>query len=98
MTEQEQNQRINQLRRQLANAIERIKTLELDIEPQGRISEAFTILEQQIDDNFTQVNHRFDRIDSRLDRLENQFNRLQGKLEVILEAITGLSDLPEDET
>jgi hypothetical protein len=29
MSEQEQNKRINQLRRQLANAAERIKTLEL---------------------------------------------------------------------
>ncbi len=30
MSEQEQNKRINQLRRQLSNAVERIKTLELD--------------------------------------------------------------------
>jgi len=40
MNSQEQNKRINQLRRQLANVVERIKTLELDIEPEGRISEA----------------------------------------------------------
>ena len=98
MSEQDQNKRINQLRRQLANAVERIKTLELDIEPQGRISEAFSVLEQQIDENFAQVERRFDRIDSRLDRMEHQFNRLQGKLEVILDALTGIGDLPEDET
>ena len=98
MSEQDQNKRINQLRRQLANAVERIKTLELDIEPQGRISEAFSVLEQQIDENFAQVERRFDRIDSRLDRMEHQFNRLQGKLEVILDALKGIGDLPEDET
>ena len=43
-------------------------------------------------------NKRIDRVDTRLDRIEHQFNRLQGKLEVILDAITGINDLPEDET
>ncbi|GFE71205.1 hypothetical protein [Chroococcus sp. FPU101] len=41
---------------------------------------------------------RFDRIEARLDHMEHQFNRLQGKMEVILKAIIGLGDLPEDET
>ena len=91
MSEQEQNKRINQLKRQLANAVERIKTLELDIEPEGRISEAFLVLESHMDS-------RFDRIESRLDRIEHQFNRLQAKIEVIFDAITGITDLPEDET
>jgi hypothetical protein len=36
MSEQEQNKYINQLKMQLINAVERIKTLELDIEPDGR--------------------------------------------------------------
>lgn len=98
MSEPEQNKRINQLRRQLAHAVERIKTLELDIEPEGRVSEAFGVLEQQIDENFTRVERRFDRVDSRLDRMEHQFNRLQAKLEVILDTITGIADLPEDES
>ena len=91
MSEQEQNKGINQLRRQLIDAIERIKTLELDIEPEGRISEAFSVLEDHIDT-------RFDRVESRLDRMEHQFNRLTAKLEVILDVITGIGDLPEDET
>lgn len=105
MSEQEQNKRINQLRRQLAGAVERIKTLELDIEPEGRISEAFSALEEHLDERFNevdqrfeQVEKRFDRVDARLDRIEHQFNRLQGKLEVILDAITGINDLPEEET
>lgn len=94
MSEQEQNKRINQLRRQLTLAVERIKNLELDMEPDGRISQAFSVLETHIDSKFGQIDARFDQvdlrfnqIDSRLDRMEHQFNRLQAKLEVILEAI-----------
>lgn len=94
----EQNKRINQLRRQLANAIERLKMLELDVAPDGRISEAFSVLEEHMGSRFDQMDARFDRIEARLERMEHQFNRLQGKMEVILEAITGLGDLPEDET
>ncbi|MEA5536515.1 hypothetical protein [Crocosphaera sp. XPORK-15E] len=96
MSEQEQNKYINQLRRQLANAAERIKTLELDIEPDGRISQAFSVLESHIDTRFDQMDNRFNRIELRLDRMEHQFNQLQAKLEVVLDAITGIGDLPEN--
>ena len=96
MSDREQNKRINQLRRQLTDAAERIKTLELDVEPDGRISEAFTALEDHIDSRFSDLDHRLARIDSRLDRMEGQFNRLQAKMEVIVEAITGIGDLPEE--
>lgn len=98
MSDLEQNKRINQIRRQLANAIERIKVLELDLEPEGRISKAFSVLEKHIDARFDQVDTRFDQVESRLDRIEHNFNRLQAKLEVIFETLTGLGDLPEDET
>lgn len=98
MSEAEQNKRINQLRRQLANAVERIKTLELDMEPDGRITEAFDVMERYMDEKFDAIDERFNGIDKRFDRLEHQFNRLQAKIEVILDAITGLGDLPEDET
>ena len=91
MSEAEQNKYINQLRRQLVNAVERIKTLELDLEPEGRITEAFDAMERHIDEKFAAIDKRFD-------RLEHQFNRLQAKIEVVLEAITGLGDLPEDES
>jgi chaperonin cofactor prefoldin len=96
MSEQEQNKYINLLRRQLTNAAERIKTLELDIEPDGRISQAFGVLEDHIDTHFDRVESRFDRLESRLDRMEHQFNQLQAKLEVVLDAITGIGDLPEE--
>ncbi len=90
MSEAEQNKYINQLRRQLVNAVERIKTLELDLEPEGRITAAFDAMERHIDEKFAAIDKRFD-------RLEHQFNRLQAKIEVVLEAITGLGDWPEDE-
>ncbi len=102
MSEQEQNAKINKLQRQLVNAVKRIKTLELDVEPEGRISEGFTVLEEHMDERFDHLEARINRMEkqynSRFDRMEHQFNRLQGKLEVILDAITGISDLPEDET
>lgn len=96
MSEQEQNKYINQLRRQLASAVERIKTLELDVEPDGRISQAFTVLESHMDTRFDNIDTRFDRLETRLDRMEHQFNQLQAKLEIVLDAITGIGDLPEE--
>jgi septation ring formation regulator EzrA len=103
MSEQEQNKYINQLRRQLTNAVERIKTLELDVEPDGRISEAFSVMEDhmdtrfdRVDEQFDRIDARFDRVDARLDRMEHQFNQLQAKLEIVLDAITGIGDLPEE--
>jgi chaperonin cofactor prefoldin len=91
MSAAQQNKYINQLRRQLVNAVERIKTLELDLEPEGRITAAFDAMERHIDEKFAAIDKRFD-------RLEHQFNRLQAKIEVVLEAITGLGDWPEDES
>jgi len=98
MSEAQQNKYINQLRRQLVNAVERIKTLELDLEPEGRITAAFDAMERHIAEKFAAVDEKFAAIDKRFDRLEHQFNRLQAKIEVVLEAITGLGDLPEDES
>lgn len=98
MSEIEQNKRINQIKRQLANAVERIKTLEMDLEPDGRITEAFAAMERHIDEKFDAVDEKLNAIDKRFDRIEHQFNRLQAKMAVILDAITGLGDLPEDET
>ncbi|MFM8308060.1 MAG: hypothetical protein ACKN87_13685 [Microcystis aeruginosa] len=78
-------------------ALERIKTLELDLEPEGRITAAFDAMERHIDEKFAAVDEKFAAIDKRFDRLEHQFNRLQAKIEVVLEAITGLGDWPEHE-
>ncbi|TRU35439.1 MAG: hypothetical protein EWV50_17055 [Microcystis aeruginosa Ma_MB_F_20061100_S20] len=71
-------------------AVERIKTLELDLEPEGRITAAFEAMERHIDEKFAAIDKCFD-------RLQHQFNRLEAKIEVVIEAITGLGDWPEDE-
>jgi hypothetical protein len=90
MSAAQQNKYINQLGRQLVNAIERIKTLELYLEPEGRITAAFDAMERPIAEKFAAIDKRFE-------RLQHQFNRLEAKIEVVLEAITGLGDLPEDD-
>ncbi len=96
MSELEQNKKINQLKRQMISAFERIKTLEIDVEPDGRISQAFSVLSDHIDEQFVQVNHRFNNLESRLDRLEHQMSQMNGKMEIMLQYITGIDDLPEE--
>ncbi|MGK7875701.1 MAG: hypothetical protein AB4426_21100 [Xenococcaceae cyanobacterium] len=56
----------------------RIKTIELDVEPDGRISEGFERLSQDIDS-----------LEKRLDRLEHGQNQIKANLDVILRHITG---------
>jgi uncharacterized protein (DUF2267 family) len=89
MSELEQNKKINQLKRQMLNAIERIKTLELDVEPEGRISQAFSVLSDHIDGQFEQVNKR-------LNNLEHQMSQMNSKMEIMLQYLTGIDDLPEE--
>ncbi|NES18865.1 MAG: hypothetical protein F6K41_08045 [Symploca sp. SIO3E6] len=89
MNDKEQNKRINEHSRQLINLEQRLKTIELDVEPRGRISSAFEAIEEDLDE-----------IKSRITKLEqsteHRFNRLDAKLEVIIEYITGVRDLPEE--
>lgn len=87
--EREQNKRINQHRRLISNLTERLKTIELDVEPEGRISNGFDALEQHIEDLESGVNKR-------LDRLEHKSNQLAGKLDIIIEHLTHINDLPEE--
>ncbi|MFM8298498.1 MAG: hypothetical protein ACKN9A_08850, partial [Microcystis aeruginosa] len=68
-----------------------------DLEPEGRITAAFDAMERHIDEKFAAVDEKFAAIDKRFDRLEHQFNRLEAKIEVVIEAITGLGDWPEHE-
>ena len=66
-----------------------VKTLKLDVEPQGWISKAFDAVEEDLDD-----------IKSSIRNLEQQVshnhNQLTAKLKAILEHLTGISDLPEE--
>ncbi|MEL6439466.1 MAG: hypothetical protein AAFQ80_09465 [Cyanobacteria bacterium J06621_8] len=76
--EREQNQKINRLTRKLAAIETRLKTLELDIEPQGRISSAFEAVEEDLDQIKSDI-IKFQQ------NVEHRFNRLDTKLEVIIE-------------
>ncbi len=87
--EREQNKRINQHARKVSDLEQRLKTIELDVEPRGRISVSFEAIEEDLEE-----------IKSRITRLEqnteHRFNRLDAKLEAILAHLTGISDLPEE--
>ncbi|MDJ0718938.1 MAG: hypothetical protein QNJ54_32720, partial [Prochloraceae cyanobacterium] len=82
--DREQNKRINQQQRLINNLRERLKTLEVDVEPNGRISEAFE-----------QIERHLERHDKRFDRLEHKVNQLGSKLDIIIEDLTSFNDLPE---
>ena len=87
--EREQNKIINQHSRKISDLEQRLKTIELDVEPRGRISASFEAIEKDLDE-----------IKSRITRLEqnteHRFNRLDAKLEAILDHLMGISDLPEE--
>ncbi len=83
--EREQNKRINQHQRLINNLRERLKTIEIDVEPDGRISNAFEQIEQHLE-----------RHDKRFDCLEHKVNQLGSKLDIIIEHLTSINDLPEE--
>jgi hypothetical protein len=104
--EREQNKKINEHNRKIANLQQRLKTIELDVEPKGRISSSFEAIEEDLAvrplGGFLRLGMRTktDEIKSRISRLEqnseHRFNRLDAKLEVIIDHLTGISDLPEE--
>ncbi|TVQ48530.1 MAG: hypothetical protein EA365_01220 [Gloeocapsa sp. DLM2.Bin57] len=83
--EREQNKRINEQQRLVNNLRERLKTIEADVEPEGRITQAFEQIEQHLE-----------RHDQRFDRLEHKVNQLGSKLDIIIEHLTSVNDLPEE--
>ncbi len=94
--EREQNKRINQHSRRITNLEQRLKTLESDVEPQGRISLAFEAVEEDLDEiksSLNQLDHKVVRLEQ---TTEHRFNQLNGKLDIIIEHLTGINDLPED--
>ena len=94
--EREQNKRINQHQRLINNLRERLKTVETDVEPDGRISEAFEALDHHLDDVEQRLGKRLDDHDKKFGRLEHKVNQLGSKLDIIIEHLTGVNDLPEE--
>jgi hypothetical protein len=75
-------ERLNRIEQQLVGIEQRLKTLELDMEPDGRISEGFEYLSNDID-SFREETRK------RLDRLEHGQNRMIASLDSILKRLTG---------
>jgi predicted nuclease with TOPRIM domain len=82
------NEEIKKIKKELNILQEKIKVLEFDIEPDGRVSESINRLSDELDDFKKEVRKRFD-------RLEHQNSQLLAKISLILERITGSLDIPE---
>lgn len=96
MSENDQNRQINALKREVQRLSERLRTLELDIEPEGRISEGFERLSQDIDTLRDEIKTLRDETHRRFDTLTHSMNTLLARQEVMLEMITRIGDLPEE--
>ena len=96
MSEQEQNKRINRHKRQIADLQQRVNTLELDLDAGGRMTEAFGAMEEHIDEVENRLGKRIGKVETKLDKLERSQNEMNGKLDVILNHLTGINDLPEE--
>lgn len=75
--------RLQQIEQRLALIEQRIKVLEIEMEPEGRISEGFEYLSDDID-SFREETRK------RLTRLEPGQNQIKASLDVILRHITGM--------
>ena len=96
MNESEQNRQINFLKREVQRLDEKIRTLELDVEPGGHISEAFDRLSREIDEVKVEFKEELGQTNRRLDTMSHQMNTLLARQEVMLEMMTRISDLPEE--
>jgi chromosome segregation ATPase len=92
MSETERNRQINLLKREVQRLDERLRALELDVEPGGHISEGFDRLSREIDE----IREELGETNRRLDTMSHQMNTLLARQEVMLEMMTRISDLPEE--
>ena len=87
--EKEQNQRINQHSREISDLQQRVKSLELDVEPKGWISLAFEANEKE----FAEIKQKLSSLEI---EMRHSFSVVNGKLEAILNHLTKVNDLPEE--
>ena len=88
MSEQEQNKKINELNRRITRVEKEIKTLNIDLKPDGRVSEAFDHLEDSMDSQFFQVNEQFKQVRKNQDRICHELSDVRGGIEAILQRLT----------
>jgi chromosome segregation ATPase len=96
MTEQEQNKKINELDRRMTRVEEQIKSVNLDLEPDGRITEAFDYMESSMDSQFLRVQEEFKQVRKNQDRIRHELSDIRGGIEAILQRLTKVDDLPEE--
>ena len=80
MTEQEQSKKIDELERQVTKLESVVEKLNLDLKPSGRVSNAFDVIKDHLNEHDWQLN-----------RLQYSLNQVNGKLDAILDRITELS-------
>ena len=85
----EANKKINELKREMPRLSEEVKNLKIDVEPGGHISEGFDRLREEV----SQLKGEFR---SNYYQLSHKINQVLARQEVMLEAFTKLSDLPEE--
>lgn len=96
MSDKEQNKKINELDRRLTRVEKEIKTLNIDLEPDGRISEAFDHMENAMDSQFALVNENFKQVKKTQDKIRHDIASIKGSMEAILQRLTKVDDLPEE--
>ena len=85
----EQNKKINELDRRLTRLEIKMQAHNQDLEPDGRISEAFEHLEQSMESEFKHTRKS-------MDRLRHELSEVKGGIEAILQRLTKVDDLPEE--
>lgn len=75
---------------------EEVKNLKIDVEPGGHISEGFDGLSDEFDKLREEVSQLKGEVRSNYYQLSHKINQVLARQEVMLEAFTKLSDLPEE--
>ncbi|NEO24881.1 hypothetical protein [Moorena sp. SIO4A5] len=76
------DERFDRIEQRLTLLEQKLKTIELDVEPEGRISEGFEIISSDIDSLKEEMRRR-------ISRLEHGQNRIEATLDVIVKQLTG---------
>ncbi|MDR9404130.1 MAG: hypothetical protein RI580_11895, partial [Halothece sp. Uz-M2-17] len=88
--------KINELKREMQRLYEEVKTLKIDVEPGGHISEGFDHLSEDMDQLRSDLSQFKSEMRKEYHQLSHQINQVLARQEVMLEAFTKLSDLPEE--
>lgn len=91
------NKKINELKREMQRLYEDVKALKVDIEPGGHITEGFDHLSEDIDSLREELSELKSEVRKNYHQHSHQINQVLARQEVMLEAFTKISDLPEED-